>query len=124
MTDQITGTDPAKKGVVHLTTGDFQQSVSSAGMPVFVDFYADWCGPCKFFINKLATEFEGKVLMAKVNVDEQNDVARQYGVMSIPTVVILQQDGDKIKELDRKIGFPGEEGYRQMLKKVVPASKD
>jgi thioredoxin 1 len=109
-------------GATHLTDANFEKTVKEAGMPVFVDFFAEWCGPCKLaapIVEKLAPEMAGKVLVTKVDVDENHDTAVKYGVMSIPTVVILQADKNgEIKELDRKIGFPGEEGYRQMLAKV------
>lgn len=102
---------------LHLTDETFQKTIDEAkknGLPVFVDFYAEWCGPCKMaapIVDKLATEYEGKALITKVNVDE-NNVARDFGVMSIPTVIIIK-DGE---EIDRKIGFPGEAGYVEMLK--------
>jgi thioredoxin 1 len=123
MTDQNQQTNQTPKGAVHLTTDDFEKTIQEAGTPVFVDFYAEWCGPCKLaapIVDKLSEELKGKVLIAKVDTDENNELAKQFGVMSIPTVLILQKDGDKIKELDRKIGFPGEAGYRQMLAKVMP----
>ncbi len=101
---------------LHLTDETFQKTIDEAkknGQPVFVDFYAEWCGPCKMaapIVDKLATEYQGKALITKVNVDE-NNVARDFGVMSIPTVVIIK-DGE---EIDRKIGFPGEAGYVEMI---------
>jgi len=112
------------QGAPHLTDANFEETVKTAGMPVMVDFYAVWCGPCKLaapIIEKLADEYAGKVKVVKVDVDENHDTSVKYGIMSIPTVVILQADKDgKVKELDRKIGFPGEAGYRQMLGKVAP----
>ncbi len=120
MTDTKTQTT---KGAPHLTDANFEETVKTAGMPVFIDFYAEWCGPCKLaapIVEKLADEYQGKVKIVKVDVDENHDTAVKYGIMSIPTVLILEADGDKVKELDRKIGFPGEGGYRQMLGKIVP----
>lgn len=101
---------------LHLTDETFQKTIDEAkksGQPVFVDFYAEWCGPCKMaapIVDKLATEYQGKALITKVNVDETT-ISRDFGVMSIPTVVIIK-DGE---EIDRKIGFPGEAGYVEML---------
>ncbi len=117
----------AQTGARHLTDADMQQVLNEAGgKPVFVDFFAEWCGPCKLaapIVDKLADEYADKVIIAKLDVDENPDTARQYGVMSIPTVIVFQKQGDSITELDRKIGFPGEPGYRQMLDKVVGADK-
>lgn len=108
----------------HLSTADFQSTLEQAskdGKPVMVDFYAEWCGPCKLaapIIDKLSSELADKITIAKVDVDENNDLAAQYGVMSIPTVIVFK-DGEPMevngKEL-RQIGFPGEQGYRDMIK--------
>jgi thioredoxin 1 len=101
---------------LHLTDETFQKTIDEAkksGQPVFVDFYAEWCGPCKMaapIVDKLATEYQGKALITKVNVDETS-ISKDFGVMSIPTVIIIK-DGE---EIDRKIGFPGEAGYVEML---------
>lgn len=100
----------------HLTDANFQSTIDEAkknNMPVFVDFYAEWCGPCKIagpIVDKLADEYKGKAMVVKVDVD-QNTVARDFGVMSIPTAVIISSG----EETDRKIGFPGESGYREMI---------
>ena len=78
---------------VVLTTGNFEEEVYQADMPVLVDFYADWCGPCKAMgpvVETLAQEYEGRVKVGKVNVDENQDLAMKYGVMSIPTIVIIK----------------------------------
>lgn len=105
---------------LHLNDDNFQETIDKAkeaGTPVFVDFYAEWCGPCKMaapIVDKLAGDYEGKAVIAKLNVDE-NSVARDYGVMSIPTAVIIK-DGE---EIDRKIGFPGEEGYVEMIEDAL-----
>jgi thioredoxin 1 len=123
MTDSTTA--QAKKGAVHLSADDFDQTIQNAGMPVFVDFYAEWCAPCKMaapIVEKLADEYTGRVLIAKLDTDEARAIAQKYGVMSIPTVLVFNKVGEEVKEVDRKIGFPGEAGYRQMLEKVAPAS--
>jgi len=105
----------------HWTDADFKKNVEDAkeaGMPVFVDFYAEWCGPCQMaapIVDKLAGEYEGKVHIVKVNVDENNQVPASFGVMSIPTVVIIK-DGELAAQ---KVGFPGEQGYRDMIEKVL-----
>jgi thioredoxin 1 len=109
---------------LHLNDDNFQETIDKAkedGIPVFVDFFAEWCGPCKMaapIVDKLAETYKGKVVIAKVDVD-QNKVAKDHGVMSIPTVVIIK-DGE---EIDRKIGFPGEEGYVEMIEKAIGETK-
>jgi len=104
-------------GAVHLTTDNFKATLNNEdGLIVFVDFFAEWCGPCKMaapIVDKLADEYRGKAIIAKLNVDENNQTAAEYGVMSIPTVIIFK-DGE---EVDRQIGFPGEDGFRQMIDK-------
>lgn len=75
--------------VVKLTTDNFDQEVLQAGQTVLVDFYADWCGPCKMMgpvVEELAGE-ESNVKVCKINIDEEMAVAQKYGVMSIPTFI-------------------------------------
>lgn len=104
-------------GAVHLTTADFKDTLNNEdGLPVFVDFFAQWCGPCKMaapIVEKLADQYAGKMIIAKLDVDENNQTAAEYGVMSIPTVIIFK-DGE---EVDRTIGFPGEDGFKKMIEK-------
>jgi thioredoxin 1 len=116
----------APTGALHWSSAEFDAKLKEAGdKPVIVDFYAEWCGPCKLaapIIDKLSTEYATKAVIAKVDTDENNDLAAKYGVMSIPTVVVFKKQGDAMVEVDRKIGFPGEPGYRQMIDKVVGAA--
>ena len=79
--------------VVHITNETFEKEVMQAEGKVLVDFWASWCGPCKMFgpiFEDVANQQEG-VVFAKLNVDEQEDLARQYKVMSIPTVIVFQK---------------------------------
>ena len=81
-----------------------------------VDFWASWCGPCKMLsptVEALAEQYEGKALVCKVNVDEEPDLARRFGVMSIPTVVFLKNG----REFDRKVGLMPAEAFTQVLDK-------
>lgn len=114
--------DTAVKGAVHLTDADLEQTLSSTGTPVFIDFFATWCGPCRQaapIVDKLAGELDGKVLIAKLDVDENPKATERFEVRSIPTVIVLKKVGDKVTEVDRKVGFPGEDGYRQMIARAL-----
>ena len=104
-----------KMAVVKLTTDNFEQEVLQAQQPVLVDFYADWCGPCQMMapvIGQLAGEYEGKVKIGKLNVDENPDIAVQYKVMSIPTMIIFRNGevfskevgASSKKEVEKAIG--------------------
>ncbi|MCA9370214.1 MAG: thioredoxin [Pseudomonadales bacterium] len=102
-------------GATHLDTTSFQSTLDEAGSkPVFVDFFATWCGPCKMaapVVDELSSEYHDTAVIAKVDVDENQPLAQQYGVMSIPTVVMFK-DG---KEVDRVVGFPGKDGYKKLI---------
>ena len=82
-----------------ITTANFDEEVLNSDMPVFVDFYADWCGPCKMMapiVEELAKKYDGKVKVGKCNIDEENGIAARYRIMSIPTMMVFK-DGE-IKE--------------------------
>lgn len=79
--------------IVELTNENFDQEVLGADLPVLVDFWAIWCGPCKMYgpiVEAFAEENEGRVKVCKVNVDEQGELARRFGVMSIPTSIFFR----------------------------------
>jgi len=86
---------------VHLTDKNFKQEVLESDVPVLVDFWADWCGPCKMIaplIEEIAQQYAGKVKVAKLNIDEGQSYASKYGIMSIPTMIIFK-DGQAVDQL-------------------------
>lgn len=81
------------KATVHLTEQNFDAEVLKSAVPVIVDFYADWCGPCKMIspaLEEIASELTGRVKVAKVNVDEESALAQRYNVQSLPTLLYFQ----------------------------------
>ena len=99
--------------LVHFSKEGFDKALNEKGL-MMVDFWADWCGPCKMLgpvIDDLAKQYEGKAIVGKVNVDEEPELALRYGVMSIPTIIFFK-DG---KEIDRKVGVMPPQVFTQVL---------
>ena len=102
---------------LNLNSENFESEVLNANEKVLVDFYADWCGPCKMMapvIEELAEELQGKAKVGKINVDESTDTATQYDVMSIPTIIIFK-NGKEVKR------FIGVRDKQELLNEVVNA---
>ena len=97
---------------------NFDAEVLQSDIPVFVDFYADWCGPCKMMspvIDKLAEEFDGKIKVGKVNVDENGDLAVKYGIMSIPNMVFFKNG----EVADRVVGAIPKPAMKEKFEKNI-----
>lgn len=101
----------------NFTAANFEAEVLQSDKPVLVDFYADWCGPCKMMaplVDQLAAEYEGKAVVGKLNIDDEVDIAGQYRVMTIPTLAVFK--GGKL--VDKMIGVVSKEAVKAMLDKA------
>ena len=101
-----------------VTDANFDQEVLKNTLPVIVDFYADWCGPCKMaepVLEELSESYKDKVLIVKLNVDENPQTAAKYGVMSIPTTILFKAEN----EVERQVGFGGNQKFEELIRKVV-----
>lgn len=99
---------------IKITEQNFDTEVLQSAMPVVVDFWADWCGPCKMLgptVETLAQRYDGKARVGKINVDQDPELARHFGVMSIPTVVFLKGG----REIARKVGVMPEAIYDGLI---------
>ncbi len=100
--------------MITFTDQNFEKEVLKSETPVLADFWAPWCGPCQMvgpIVEELAKEYEGKVKIGKLNVDENPQVAVKYNVMSIPTVIFFKEG----KEVARQIGLESKETYLKLI---------
>ena len=101
-----------------ITEKTFNDKVLKAKLPVLVDFWAPWCGPCRMaepVLEELSDEHKGKVEFVKVNVDENQELAQKYQVMSIPTTILIKGG----EEVGRQIGFAGRQGFEEIIQKAL-----
>ena len=106
------------ENIKYISDASFETDVLKSERPVLVDFWAEWCGPCKMIapiLEEIATEQAGKVRVAKLNVDDNPDAARRYEVMSIPTLIVFR-DGQPVKRL---IGAKGKGQLLQELSEFI-----
>jgi thioredoxin 1 len=103
---------------IDVTDSNFEERVINSKIPVLVDFWAPWCGPCRMaepVLEELSEAYSGKVDIVKVNVDENLQTSQKYGIMSIPTTVLVKGG----EEIDRQIGFAGKQAFEELIKKAL-----
>ncbi len=103
---------------IQINAKSYSKEVEQSDVPVLVDFYADWCMPCRMMapvFDKLGQEYKGSIKFVKVNVDEEADLAGKFGVMGIPTLVLT----NKGKEISRVVGFAPESALKQKINEAL-----
>jgi len=110
-----------RKEVQHVNNGDFERLVLKSSTPAVVDFYADWCGPCRMvkpIIESLSQEYDGRVSFAKVDTDLNQELAARYDILSIPTVMIFRNG----QVVDKVVGAVPAQVYRQKIESALRAN--
>ena len=104
--------------MIHATSEIWDSKVLESELPIFVDFWAEWCGPCQtvgLAVEQLSQELDGRIQVAKVNVDESPDIAARYGVRSIPSLLLFKGG----KEIGRTVGAAPTEVYARFIEQML-----
>lgn len=103
---------------IKLTSSNFDGEVLKSNVPVLVDFWATWCGPCRMvapIIESIASEYEGKIKVGKAEVDEEGALAAQYGIVSVPTILMFVNG----KVVDKLVGAHSKDSFEDMIEKYI-----